>query len=308
MTTLSRLRPFCSALLISLFFALPAAAGTIVDHSGQTISFDRPFSRIVSLYGAHTENLFALGLDKEIIGVTRHEDYPPAALTKEQFHYRDGVEKFIAAKCDLVLIRPMIFRAGQGLVKKLTAMGVTVVSLQPTDPSGLFEYWLTLGKLTGRESQAADMVDRFKRELTAIKARTEPIQPKARVFFESIHAKFKTFANHSMAAYVLANAGGVNLAASAKGVRSTAIAPYGKEKIMALAKEIDVYLAQVGPMNRVTKEMIVDEPGYAALKAVKEGRVYLIDEKLVSRPTMRLLEGIKITAGLLYPEIGTGSR
>ena len=303
MTTLSKLRPYFSVLLINLLLALPATAGTIVDHSGRTISFDKPFGRIVSLYGAHTENLFALGLDKEIIGVTRHEVYPPAALTKEQFHYRDGVEKFIAAKCDLVLIRPMIFRAAQGLVRKLTDMGVTVVSLQPTDPSGLFEYWLTLGKLTGREDRAAEMVKRFKRGLAAIKAKTEPIQPKARVFFESIHAKFKTFAGHSMAAFVLANAGGVNLAASAKGIRSTAIAPFGKEKIMALAKEMDVYLAQVGTMNRVTKEMIINEPGYAALKAVKEGRVYLIDEKLVSRPTMRLLEGIKSTAELLYPTL-----
>ena len=73
----------------------PAGAETITDHSGRKITFAKPFTRIVSLYGAHTENLFALGLDEQIIGVTRHEVYPPAALTKPQFHYRDGVEKFI---------------------------------------------------------------------------------------------------------------------------------------------------------------------------------------------------------------------
>jgi len=45
----------------------------IVDQAGRILTVDHSFKRIISLYGAHTENLFNLGLDNEIIGVSRHE-------------------------------------------------------------------------------------------------------------------------------------------------------------------------------------------------------------------------------------------
>ena len=37
------------------------------------------------------------------------------------------------------------------------------------------------------------------------------------------------------------------------------------------------------------------------IRAVREGRVLLVDEALVSRPTMQLLEGIETLRRLLYP-------
>ena len=55
---------------------------TIVDQGGRTLKIDDPFKRIISLYGAHTENLFSLGLDAEIVGVSPHEVYPPRAMQK----------------------------------------------------------------------------------------------------------------------------------------------------------------------------------------------------------------------------------
>ncbi|MCD6388623.1 MAG: hypothetical protein J7L69_04355 [Desulfobulbaceae bacterium] len=48
-------------------------------------------------------------------------------------------------------------------------------------------------------------------------------------------------------------------------------------------------------------EAIRLEPGFMAIKAVREGKIYLIDEALVSRPTLRLLEGIRQIFGILYP-------
>ncbi len=46
------------------------------DDSGRRVKMEAPASRIISLYSAHTENLFALELDKEIIGVGTSESYP----------------------------------------------------------------------------------------------------------------------------------------------------------------------------------------------------------------------------------------
>lgn len=107
----------------------------------------------------------------------------------------------------------------------------------------------------------------------------------------------------SLAIFALESAGGINIASDARQVRSTNIAYYGKEHILAKGGDIDVFLAQQGVMNRVDKELIQQEPGFMAIKAVQEGEIYFIDEHLVSRPTMRLLEGVRTIGILLYPEL-----
>ncbi len=301
-------------LVVLAFLLLPlarpaAAVVTFTDDSGQKIVVTTPFRRVISLYGAHTENLFSLGLDREIIGVSPHESYPPAAGRKPVFSYRDDPERFLAARPDLVLVRPMIMRGHRNLVASLQRAGITVISLQPRSVKAMLDYWRKLGAITGRQRQAEAMVKRFTSGLARIKARVAAIPPhrRLRVFFESIHRRMKTFAPSSLAIFALQAAGGINAAADAVPVRSTNIAAYGKEHILALANTMDVYLAQRGPMNRVTRDQIINEPGFAALKAVRRGRVYIIDEQLVSRPTLRLLQGIAVIQGLLYPHLPAAS-
>lgn len=292
-----------SLLLLALVPAT-SGAGSLVDHVGSMTEWQAPFTRIVSLYGAHTENLFSLGLEDRIIGVGRNETFPPEALTKPKFHYRDGVEKFLQAGPDLVLIRPMISRGAAALVAKLRSAGIAVVSLQPRTIEDMFEYWSALGRLTGSGCRAKAMVTRFKTELAKYRSLTAdiPVQKRTKVYLESMHSKMKTFSPTSMAVFVLEAAGGINLAADARTIRNYAIAAYGKERIMARAEEIEVFLAQIGPMNRVTPEIIRNEPGFSAIKAVREGRVHIIEEALISRPTMRLLEGIEAIGRILYPK------
>jgi iron complex transport system substrate-binding protein len=62
-----------------------------------------------------------------------------------------------------------------------------------------------------------------------------------------------------------------------------------------------VYLAQYGAMNRPTVAMIRNEAGFQIIKAVKQNQIYIIAEQIVSRPTMRLLEGISRIGRILYP-------
>ena len=112
----------------------------------------------------------------------------------------------------------------------------------------------------------------------------------------------KTFSPDSMAVFALEVAGGRNVAGDAQPVRDTNIAAYGKERILARAADIDVYLAQSGTMNPASIELIKAESGFQALRAVKANQVYIIDERLVSRPTLRLLDGIFEIGRILYPD------
>jgi len=275
------------------------------DRSGNRITVTKPYRRIISLYGAHTENLFALGLDREIIGVSIHERFPPAALEKPVFSYHDDAEKIIAARPDLVLVRPMIMRGYPGLIAKLENAGILVVSLQASMVGDMFAYWEKLGILTGKEKEALKMISEFQCGVEKIRQMAKQVLPseRKRVYFESMHARMKTFSPVSISIFALETAGGINVASDARAVHGTNIAAYGKERIMAHADKIDVYLAQKGPMNQVTQDVIRNEPGFAAIKAVREGRIYIVEEDIVSRPTLRLLEGIRTIFRILYPEI-----
>jgi iron complex transport system substrate-binding protein len=276
---------------------------TVVDQSGREIRIKKPYVRIISLYGAHTENLFALGLSQEIIGVSRNEVFPEAAKRKPVFSYREDPEKFLSVRPDLVLIRPMIERGYPKLIKRLKKSHITVVSLQPGNIDEMFRYWRVLGMLTGKTDQAETMIRLFKKKIVQIDELTREISSPKRIYFEAIHSKMKTFSPRAMPMFALKKAGGVNIATDAKSVRGSNIAAYGKERILSHAKEIDVFLAQKGVMNRVRIHTIKNEPGFHIIKAIQNNEIYLVDEMIVSRPTMRLLEGIVDIGARLYPDI-----
>ncbi len=262
-----------------------------------------PYSRIISLYGAHTENLLALGAADRLIGIDRLSTHLRGANGKPVFSYHDDPERFLAARPDLVLIRPMIERGYPQLVMRLKQRGIQVVSVQPTTVEQLDGYWRLLGGLCGSRQQAEDMIRSFHAALRDFRHLTARIDNPRQVYFEAIHSKMKTFAPQAMAIFALETAGGVNVASDAPVRDANNIAVYGKERLLSHAAEIDVLLSQKGAMNRVSVAQIAAEPGFSAIKAVQTGQVYLVDETIVSRPTMGLLKGIYHIGCLIYPEI-----
>jgi iron complex transport system substrate-binding protein len=306
--------PFIIIIIVILAFTVMASVAcgqtadfrvvgnqTVVDQAGRRISVAKPFERIISLYGAHTENLFALKAGDLLIGVSPYEDFPEEARGKPVFSYHDDPEKFLAARPDLVLVRPMIDRGYPQFVQRLEKSGIAVVSLQPGTVEEMLTYWEILGLLAGRREQAVIMAARFGQAVSRLRSLTAAVNPRKRVYFEAIHDKMKTFSQDSMAVFALEAAGGLNVAHDAQSVRGTNIAAYGKERILSRASEIDVFLAQAGTMNPASVTMIRSESGFQAIRAVKNNQIYLVDERLVSRPTLRLLEGIFEIGKILYP-------
>lgn len=288
---------------------ITATVGTTVkeiyDSHGNKIVITKPFTKIISLYSAHTENLCRMGAEDQLIGISRSDDYPESILHKPRFSYREDPEKFIAQYPDLILLRPMVERSYPEFVKKLRAAGIQVISLQPTSTEEMLEYWKTLGILSGHEILAQEMVEQFKQKVQSLRAQVTQIPMNARpiVYFEAIHKKMKTFAETSIGIFILKMAGGINIASDATRVRSTNIAYFGKEKLLSRGDDIDIFLSQHGRMNPVTREIILNEPGFNAIRAVREGKVFLIEEQLVSRPTMRILEGIKKLHKIFFPTV-----
>ncbi|MBC2713242.1 MAG: ABC transporter substrate-binding protein [Desulfosarcina sp.] len=282
------------------FVGTGLADGYQVDES---VLDNAPYGRIISLYGAHTENLLAFGAAGQLIGIDGQSDHLSGAEGKEVFSYHDDPERFLATRPDLVLIRPMIERGYPRLVQRLEQSGIQVVSVQPTTVDQLEGYWRLLGQLTGREAESDGMNRAFQMAVVDFKRLSAQVEKRHRVYFEAIHRKMKTFTPQAMAIFALETAGGINVATDAPVRENNNIAVYGKERLLSHAGEIDVFLSQQGAMNQTSVAAIKAEPGFGAIEAVKSGRVYLVDETIVSRPTLGLLKGIYRIGCLLYPHI-----
>jgi iron complex transport system substrate-binding protein len=276
----------------------------IVDDSGYKIRMDRPATRIVSLYSAHTENLFALDLGDEIVGVGKSESFPHAALEKPVYDYKADPEKVISAQPDLVVIRPFIERHNPGFVDALRRAGLTVVSLYPENATEFEDYMIRLGKITGREKKAQQLLDRYTAELVALAGQTKDIEDRIGVYFESSDREYKTITEDSMAAKAIEIAGGRNVATGVTPIEEgSSIAIFGLEHIVEIGDQIDVFITQRGVMGGGGNwHSISIRPGFDTIKAVQNKRVLEINQKIISSPTFRQTLGIKELMRYFYPE------
>jgi iron complex transport system substrate-binding protein len=259
-----------------------------MSESGKIVDLSKPHTRILSLYGAHTDVLMSIGAKENLVGV----DKSNADLGIEVFSYKDSVEKFLSAKPDLILIRPMIRDRFSGLIRTLKNANLTIVTIKPTKFEELDNYWLTLGKLSGYEKEAVEYIDDFHTSLAELKEKADsiPADERKTVFFEARHKANQTTSLEGIPAYILGVLDIDNIAYDATPTKKgSSVANFPKELLLSRGENIDVYLAQYGAMNRSTVDIIKKAPGYKAIRAVREGEIYIIDEYDVSRPTNGVL-------------------
>ncbi len=288
------MRRICTFIFIWALLTLWGVSGAAAEEL-------RP--RIISLYAAHTELLLRLGARDHIIGVSAQETYrgpETEGWEPEIFSIRDDVEKILAARPDIIIMRPMHLALGSHVVEMLRGAGVRLLDLQVRRADELYEYWRTLAALVGRESQAEEMIEDFDRRVQAWRraAAARPEAEKPGVFLEAIFDSIKTFTPDSLPVWLVELAGGRNVAADAAVSASPAaiVVDYGPERLLAKADEVDIYVSQAGPMNSSSLQQLKRRGIYQPLKAFKEGRVYKIPEEILSRPTPSLLQGLEMLA------------
>ena len=101
---LSRLVP-CT--LLAALLAGAATAACVTDDTGAKVCLDAPPRRAVSLYGAFTETLAALGAADTLVARTKSDDSVPALvrLPVVGTGLRPNVEYLLALRPDLVVSR-----------------------------------------------------------------------------------------------------------------------------------------------------------------------------------------------------------
>jgi len=279
--------------LIMLALILALGSGPLQAAEGKV------YKRIISLYAAHTEMFLRLGARDSLVGISRNESYAGPEtegwVRPPVFSIHDDTEKFLAAKPDLVLVRPQHLAAGSHLMTALKNAGVEVRAAQVLAAAELYEYWRNLAKLVGREAEVEKIIEDFNRRISVYyeAASRVPEEDKPGVFIEAVHGQVKTFLPDSIPIWLVELAGGRNAAADATAhAPGLIVANYGPERLLAKANEVDIFISQGGAMNSADIEQVKKRPIYRPLKAFKEGRVYKIPEEILARPTPSLLLGL----------------
>jgi iron complex transport system substrate-binding protein len=288
----ARPRPWPFLLLAALLLAAPArAAVTATDDLGRQVSLPAPARRIVALYGAFNEILAGMGLTDRIVARTEADDKPAAiaGLPVIGTHMRPNLERVLAEKPDLVLQM-----AGRGeaveAADRLAALGLPVMVLAINDFAGLFSAIERIGVLTGAPETAKSLEASLRRRLSAVAA-AAPAGARPTVFFEVRSGSLLAAGKGSMVDAVITMAGGQNAVTVDK-----RIARLSDEELLRLAPE--VCLTQRGPMNPEARPM-AERPEYASLPCVKNGRAFVVEEAVFSRPGPGSVDAAEALAGLL---------
>ena len=156
----------CAVLLLSLVACGASGAKkgaiTVTDMTGREISLDEPATRIVALTASDCEILYAIGAGDALVGRGEYCDYPAEVLNvpSVQSGYDTNIEQIIALKPQVLLMATMAQTQEQ--IDALEAAGVKVVVSDAQDIDGVYTAIEMLGKLMGKEDNAAAVIDGMK--------------------------------------------------------------------------------------------------------------------------------------------------
>ena len=272
-----------------------AQAVTILDDLGREVALSQPAKRVIPLYGAFAEMLYALGAGKEIAARTQADQFPAeiVKLPSVGTHMRPNVEMIIGLKPDLVVQSASRWEVTAEM-ERLHSAGIPVAVFAPNTFEEVFSVMERLGVLVGRSDQAREVVAGLKRRLAAVSERLPKGRDGRKVFFEVRPEPLTAAGRGSMVQDILTAAGAENVLKSER-----AIVQYNFEAL--LVADPDFYLVQRGPMSHNPLPP-GKRPHFAQLRAVRQGKVILVDEYLYSRPGPRCVEAVEELARVLYPE------
>ena len=291
--------------------------------------------RIVSLVPSATEIVYALGLGRQLVGVSHDCDWPPqvrrkpivtrptvdlAGRSSRQIH--DAVSGAIHAghglaeldeealarlRPDLILTQELCsvcavsYRRVNEAARSLDGP-VQVVSLEPTTLDGIFRTIVTVGSLTARERRALDLVRRLRARLLRIEEkvvrRRRAGMPTPRVVaLEWLDPPF--VAGHWVPELIRRTGGRDVLGREGEPSRQTTW-----EAVL----EAEPQMLLVMPCGFTVNEAVAElhraplPPFWGEIDAVRRGNVFALDAgAYFSRPGPRILDGALMLAEIFDP-------
>lgn len=295
-------------------------------------------NRIVSLIPSSTEILCALGLEDQLIGRSHECDYPLSVsrlpvCTAPKFA-TEGTSGEIDRRVKELLQQALsIYRVDADLLFQLrpthivtqTQCEVCAVSLKeveqalrewitpggatgapptliPLAPNALSDIWADIRRIadaTGVSERGRALVQQLQERMAAIAKKNERLAVRPRA--AAIEWIDPLMAGGNWMPELIGMAGGTNLFGEA-GKHSPwmtweALIQADPDLLLILPCGFDI------PRTRKELPALTGHPAWAALKAVREKQVYLLDgNQFFNRPGPRLAESLEILAEIFHPD------
>jgi len=296
----NRLYITMTLLVLMLLSCIPQSPpGNIVDGLGRQVTINAVPQRIVSLAPSNTEILFALGLGDKVVGVTEYCNYPEAAKTKPKvggFSTVD-IEKVVSLRPDLVLATQIHSKT---IIPALEKLGLTVVALTPSSLTGVLDSITLVGKITGQDKQASELIKDLSTRIKAIADKTQKLSPaqRPRVFYVTWHDPLWTAGTGTLSNDVISQAGGQNIASDISGDKTIDL-----ETVINRDPEVIIVSVGMGAGEDLPWQYIKSESRLKNTQALLTDRVYKIDGDLIHRPGPRIVEALEQMAQFIHPEL-----
>lgn len=294
-------------ILVSLFLLMATCCGetvTIIDFAGHQVEISAPINKTISLSGAASEILWALDGGESMVGRSASSNFPPMIenVTVAGKHSNSpDLELIMELKPELVVADTMLSEENR---KVLEEDGIAVVVERFIDPYRTLLVIENLGRALGKEERASELSGQLKGYQDLIKGRTSAIDSEERptVFFEWLGKPYHSASNGTSYDNFIDFAGGVNIAAN-ESIDYPDVSPE-----WVIEKDPDIILHILGSSKDYTEEEltewrdeIMSRPELQNLRAVKEGRVYVLSGTVATG--VRSAIGELYLAKWFYPEL-----
>lgn len=276
---------FAFALVFAVFAG--AAFGMAKPASG-----NEP-ERIVSLSPAATEILFAVGAGDKVVAVDEFSDYPAEAKDLPKVGGFDGktlsIEKILSFEPDFVYLTKGMH---DFLIEQLDKYGIQYYISTGASVDDVRREITEVGTITGNAPKAKKVIDSID---SAVKEANKKIEKNAdgdiTVYYEVWNSPFMSVGGNTFISDVITKAGGKNIFAELSNWPTVS-----EEAIIAENPDVILIPASSG----VTVEAVADRAGWSDVSAVKNNKVFIVDDNLYSRPSPRIGETIKQLSDLLF--------
>jgi iron complex transport system substrate-binding protein len=261
------------------------------DAQGEVVPLGR-YNRILSL-GLESDALLAELCERDrIIGVSTYNRGAVAVRLAglPRFAGLDDLERVIALAPDLVLISSSADQLDR--VARLRQAGLTVCNLgSQRGVASLVPNARLIGALLGIDERAERFVTTFTRRLANVDATLPAQHPRRRALYLAVYGR-EIYGGTLGTSYhdVLTAAGLIDVAAT----RHTGWPKLSLEDVIALNPEVLVLSSGSASALRVL-------PGVAALRAVTDGQLLMLDDGLLEDAGPGLLDAAEALFALAYP-------
>lgn len=248
--------------------------------------------RIVSLQPSITVTLRDLGLLDRLVACTRYcLDVCPEISREKCLVVEDSwtaeSEQILAARPDLV-IASVPYRIES--LTEIMKCGIPFLGLAPKCLSGVYADIATIARITGAESGGLAMIAKMQAAVSAVKQKVQDLE-KPLVYCEEWGKPL--ILSQKWVAELVEAAGGEFCGEPGKQISSDQVQAANPGVIVA---------AWCGAGDRVPLEKIVTRRGWENVKAVRQGRVYCINDEFLNTPATTLIDGLHALAAAIQPE------